>query len=81
MKVLIVGGTGYLGQFLVKAFLEPGNAAEADGYSTRDDVALTCCSSPPTAEQVAALGGPRAFRVDLASGDGLATCIAEFGLV
>ncbi|CAI5986095.1 unnamed protein product [Closterium sp. NIES-65] len=80
MKVLIVGGTGYLGQFLVKAFLEPGNAAEADGYSTRDDVALTYCSSPPTAEQVAALGGPRAFRVDLASGDGLATCIAEFGL-
>ncbi|CAI5509800.1 unnamed protein product [Closterium sp. Naga37s-1] len=79
MKVLIVGGTGYLGQFLVKAFLEAGNT-EAGGCSTCDDVALTYCSTPPTAEQVAALGGPRAFRVDLASGDGLAACIAEFGL-
>ncbi|GJP44679.1 hypothetical protein CLOM_g4044 [Closterium sp. NIES-68] len=80
MKVLVVGGTGYLGQLLVKALTALGNA-EADDRVARDhDVALTFCSSPPSADQLAALGGPRAFRVDLINGDGLAACIEEFGL-
>eukprot|EP00270_Netrium_digitus_P008170 TRINITY_DN2422_c0_g1_i1.p1 TRINITY_DN2422_c0_g1~~TRINITY_DN2422_c0_g1_i1.p1 ORF type:complete len:345 (-),score=84.00 TRINITY_DN2422_c0_g1_i1:53-1024(-) len=62
-RVLVTGGTGYLGQFIVKAF--------AQHPALRFQVALTYFSRPPEASALQTLGNPSAFKVDLRTGQGL----------
>lgn len=70
-KVLIVGGTGYLGQHLLQAF--------SDGQTTPfHDIAFTHHSTPPQ-KLLDALPHSLSFSVDLRSGSGFDSISASFG--
>nr|DAD47457.1 TPA_asm: hypothetical protein HUJ06_017394 [Nelumbo nucifera] len=71
-RVLVVGGTGYLGQHLLQGFLE----MEGKPY----DVAFTHHSSPPQ-KLLDAVSPCPAFPVDLQTGQGFDTISATFGQV
>jgi dTDP-4-dehydrorhamnose reductase len=62
-RVLVTGGSGYLGQFLVQACADAGH-----------ELFWTYCSTTPAA---AAPGTP--LRVDLRTGEGLEACLAACG--
>lgn len=69
MRVLIVGGSGYLGQFLVEA-MAADDAVQWVGY--------TFHSAPLTSDRGSADGCAReGYRVDLATGEGAEACIAD----
>uniref|UniRef100_A0A0E0CTD9 NAD-dependent epimerase/dehydratase domain-containing protein n=1 Tax=Oryza meridionalis TaxID=40149 RepID=A0A0E0CTD9_9ORYZ len=72
-RVLVVGGSGYLGQHLL--------AALAAGGEVSVDVAFTHHRDTPPQPLLHALPGLRAFRVDLRSGDGLHAVSESFGQV
>ncbi|KAL6911292.1 hypothetical protein ACP4OV_000097 [Aristida adscensionis] len=69
-RVLVVGGSGYLGQHLLAAL---ASAPE------RLDVAFTHHREAPPQRLLDALPSLRAFRADLRSGDGLDAVSASFG--
>lgn len=73
-KVVIVGGTGYLGQHLLEAF------AENNG-GDRYNVAFTHHSSPPPRRLLDAFPQFPAFPVDLKSGLGFNSISQDFGQV
>ncbi|XP_051209554.1 uncharacterized protein [Lolium perenne] len=68
-RVLVVGGSGYLGQHLLAALASAGDV----------DVAFTHHRDAAPLQLLEALPGVRAFRVDLRSGDGLEAVSASFG--
>lgn len=70
-RVLVVGGSGYLGQHLLAALAAGGEV----------DVAFTHHRDTPPQPLLHALPGLRAFRVDLRSGDGLRAVSESFGQV
>ncbi|KAI9110033.1 hypothetical protein K1719_019074 [Acacia pycnantha] len=70
-KVLIVGGTGYLGQHLLQGY------AEISGRPY--DLAFTYHSSPPPRVLLDAISGSLAFPVDLKSGSGFEAISKTFG--
>ncbi|KAK8463569.1 hypothetical protein SEVIR_1G380700v4 [Setaria viridis] len=69
-RVLVVGGSGYLGQHLLAAL-----ASDAG----RLDVAFTHHSQAPPPQLLDALPSVRAFHADLRSGDGFEAISASFG--
>ncbi|KAE8779855.1 methionine adenosyltransferase 2 subunit beta [Hordeum vulgare] len=71
-RVLVVGGSGYLGQHLLAAL-----AAGGDGVGV--DVAFTYHRGAAPRALLDALPGVRAFRADLRSGDGLEAVSESFG--
>lgn len=62
MRVLITGGSGYLGQFLIQCL------------SVQHDVAFTYLQNAVSPQQTAA----QAFKVNLATGEGLQAAVSEF---
>ncbi|KAF8691797.1 hypothetical protein HU200_040199 [Digitaria exilis] len=68
-RVLVVGGSGYLGQHILAALASAG----------RLDVAFTHHSQAPPQPLLDALPSIRAFRADLRSGDGFEAIAASFG--
>ncbi|XP_028769173.1 methionine adenosyltransferase 2 subunit beta-like isoform X1 [Neltuma alba] len=70
-KVLIVGGTGYLGQHLLQGY--------ADITGRPYDLAFTHRSSPPPQVLLDAISGSLAFPVDLKSGSGFEAISKTFG--
>ena len=76
-KVLVVGGTGYLGQHLLEALSKIGGD-EAIPY----DLAFTYHSDPsPPQALLAAVPHCLSFRVDLRTGDGFDAVSRRFGQV
>lgn len=73
--MLVVGGSGYLGQHLLAALASPGGG----GGGVDVDVAFTHHSEAAPRQLLDALPRLRAFRVDLRSGDGLEDIAASFG--
>lgn len=71
-KVLVVGGTGYVGQHLLSGF------SEIDGVPY--DIAFTYHSFAPE-DLLRALSHLPAFQVDLKSGQGFDTIAEKFGQV
>lgn len=71
-KVLVVGGTGYLGQHLLSGF----SGIEGAPY----DIAFTYHSFPPE-DLLRALPNLLAFHVDLKSGQGFDAIAEKFGQV
>lgn len=69
-KVLVVGGTGYLGQHLLQGLFEI--------HGTPYDVAFTHHSFPPQA-LIQAFPQSLAFRVNLKTGDGFVSVADRFG--
>ncbi|KAK1603445.1 hypothetical protein QYE76_007516 [Lolium multiflorum] len=74
-RVLVVGGSGYLGQHLLAALASSGAGAGAVDV----DVAFTHHRDAAPRQLLDALPGIRSFRVDLRSGDGLEAVSASFG--
>jgi nucleoside-diphosphate-sugar epimerase len=74
-RVLVVGGSGYLGQHLLAAL------ASSAGVAVDVDVAFTHHRDAAPPRLLDALPAIRAFRVDLRSGDGLEDIAASFGQV
>lgn len=68
-RVVVVGGSGYLGQHLLAALASAGDV----------DVAFTHHREAPPQPLLDALPSLRAFRADLRSGDGLDAIFASFG--
>lgn len=71
-RVLVVGGTGYLGQHLLQGF------SEIQGHPF--DLAFTHHSTPPQ-PLVHAIPHSRAFHVNLQSGEGFEAISRSFGQV
>ncbi|URE17475.1 RmlD substrate binding domain [Musa troglodytarum] len=71
-RVLVVGGSGYLGQHLLQRF------SRASG-SERCDLAFTHHRPSPPAELVDAVSPVLPFRVDLRTGDGFDAISTAFG--
>ncbi|XP_010934852.1 uncharacterized protein [Elaeis guineensis] len=71
-RVLVVGGTGYLGQHLLEGL------ARANGGS-RYDLAFTHHRPIPPQELIDAISPVLPFRVDLIAGDGFDAISAKFG--
>lgn len=67
LKVLVTGGSGYLGQFLVRHL------------AATEDVSFTFHTRTPEDSDLQLLGGAKAFEVDLRTGDGLGAYEAECG--
>ena len=72
-RILIVGGTGYLGQHLLQGY------AEINGSPY--DLAFTHHSSPPPQTLLNAIPGSLAFHVDLKTGEGFDAISNAFGQV
>ena len=70
-KVLIVGGTGYLGQHTLRSF----------STTSYYDVAFTYNSAPPPQKLLQTLSHCSSFHVDLSSGLGFDSVSSTFGLV
>ena len=66
MRVLVVGGSGYLGQFVLKAFSDAYPDTEWVGYTYKS----TKLPIPPEDDV-------HAYEVDLATGEGADACIAD----
>ncbi|CAD7697469.1 unnamed protein product [Ostreobium quekettii] len=64
-SVLVTGGSGYLGQFLVSRLSERRKV----GYTYNSHLA----------EALNVLDGVKAFKVDMATGEGLQECLSSFG--
>lgn len=71
-RVLIIGGTGYLGQHLLR---DVADNQETDPYA----LAFTYHSSPPPQILLDAIPRALAFHVDLRTGDGFDTVSQKFG--
>ncbi|CAL5401066.1 unnamed protein product [Camellia sinensis] len=79
-KVLVVGGTGYLGQHLLQGLSE----AQARAQTTSPfcyDLAFTHHSSPPPPPLLEAIPNVLAFHVDLRTGNGFEAISQAFGQV
>lgn len=72
--MLIVGGTGYLGQHLLQGFAENQETAS---YA----LAFTYHSSPPTQLLLDSIPQSLPFHVDLRTGDGFDPISQKFGQV
>lgn len=72
-RVLIVGGTGYLGQHLLQSF------ADDSGSNSPLDLAFSHHSAPPPQALLDAFPRARPFPVDLRTGNGLDVISDEFG--
>jgi len=75
VKILVVGGTGYLGQHLLQAY------AHANGNPFVFDLAFTHHSSPPPHLLVDAIPSSIYFQVDLKTGVGFEAISNTFGQV
>lgn len=73
-KILVVGGTGYLGQHVLQGFSEIHEA-------TQFDLAFTHHSSPPPSPLLDAIPNLLAFHVDLKTGLGFEAISHAFGQV
>lgn len=73
-KVLVVGGTGYLGQHLLQGFTEN---QETTPYA----LAFTHHTLPPPQPLLQAIPQALPFHVDLKTGDGLDAISEKFGQV
>lgn len=73
-RVLVVGGTGYLGQHLLEGL---SMIQGSDLY----DIAFTHHSHPPPLALLDAIPQAQAFRVDLRSGDGFDAVAQGFSQV
>lgn len=73
-RVLVVGGSGYLGQHLLQGF---SRGAGSERYA----LAFTHHRPSPPAELVDAVSPVRPFRVDLRTGDGFDAISTAFGQV
>ena len=69
MRVLIVGGSGYLGQFLVEAFLNEGGHWVGYTYHSRPLARLA--DADPEKKTCAG------YKVDVATGEGMEACVAD----
>lgn len=79
MRVLIVGGSGYLGQFLVQAMLKD-DAVRWVGYTfhSKPIVGLPDGDeSPSSSSSTSSRKGCKGYRVDIATGEGTEACIAH----
>ena len=65
-RILVTGGSGYLGQFLLVAFLEERNCIEALGYTYRTE-------PPPSG-----LDNVSQFRCDITSGSSIRAILHQF---
>ncbi|KAK7349548.1 hypothetical protein VNO77_06999 [Canavalia gladiata] len=75
-KILVVGGTGYLGQHLLHAY---GDANANGTPSSAFDLAFTHHSSPPPNPLLHVIPSSLAFRVDLKTGFGFEAISNSFG--
>ncbi|RDX75568.1 Methionine adenosyltransferase 2 subunit beta, partial [Mucuna pruriens] len=74
-KILVVGGTGYLGQHLLQAYAH----ANANGTPFPFDLAFTYHSSPPPQPLLDAIPSSLPFQVDLKTGFGFEAISNTFG--
>ncbi|XP_028122813.1 methionine adenosyltransferase 2 subunit beta-like isoform X2 [Camellia sinensis] len=77
-KVLVVGGTGYLGQHLLQGLSETQARAQTTSPFCYD-VAFTHHSSPPPSPLLEAIPNVLAFHVDLRTGNGFEAISQAFG--
>jgi NAD(P)-dependent dehydrogenase (short-subunit alcohol dehydrogenase family) len=68
MRVLIVGGSGYLGQFLVQAMLRDENVRWV-GYTYNSKPIVGLAENEEK--------GCKGYRVDVATGEGAEACVAD----
>lgn len=86
-KVVVVGGTGYLGQHILEAIAKDGQRRKmnGDGGESGDempwDLAFTHNRPIPPPELMEAISPVQSFRVDLRTGEGLDAISATFGHV
>lgn len=73
-RVVIIGGTGYLGQHLLQGFADNQESAS---YA----LAFTYHSSPPPQILLDAIPQALAFHLDLRTGDGFDAISQKFGQV
>lgn len=84
-KVVVVGGTGYLGQHILEAIAKDGQRRKmnGDGGDGGDempwDLAFTHNRPIPPPELMEAISPVQSFRVDLRTGEGLDAVSATFG--
>ncbi|KAK2997816.1 hypothetical protein RJ639_025291, partial [Escallonia herrerae] len=78
-RVLVVGGTGYLGQHLLQAFSHGATPPAPSEHQY--DVAFTYHSNPPPQPLLHAVPDSLAFSVDLRTGHGLDAISHAFGQV
>ncbi|XP_061340180.1 uncharacterized protein LOC133286746 isoform X2 [Gastrolobium bilobum] len=74
-KVLVVGGTGYLGQHLLQAYADTNGNGSDNAY----DLAFTHHSTPPPQPLLDAISSSLAFYVDLKTGNGFEAISNAFG--
>ncbi|XP_051144204.1 uncharacterized protein LOC127260513 isoform X2 [Andrographis paniculata] len=72
-RILIVGGTGYLGQHLLQFFSDDSR------WTSPVDIAFTHHSAPPSQALLNAIPRARPFPVDLRTGNGLDAISHAFG--
>ncbi|XP_020210707.1 methionine adenosyltransferase 2 subunit beta isoform X3 [Cajanus cajan] len=75
VKILVVGGTGYLGQHLLQAYAH----ANANGTPFAFDLAFTHHSSPPPRLLLDAIPSSLPFQVDFKTGSGFEAISNTFG--
>lgn len=86
-KVVVVGGTGYLGQHILEAMKRENqrrrmNGDGGDGGEEMPwDLAFTHNRPIPPPELIEAISPVQSFRVDLSSGEGFDAISATFGHV
>ena len=78
-KVLVVGGTGYLGQHLLQAYAASDTTNGIGGSPY--DLAFTHHSTPPPQLLLDAIPGSLPFQVDLKTGIGFEAISKAFGQV
>lgn len=78
VKILVVGGTGYLGQHLLQAYV---HANANNGTPFAFDLAFTHHSSPPPQPLLDAIPFSLPFQVDLKTGFGFEAISNTFGQV
>ncbi|KAL6981900.1 hypothetical protein U1Q18_023518 [Sarracenia purpurea var. burkii] len=74
-RVLVVGGTGYLGQHLLQALSKIQGSEGTSSY----DLAFTYHSNPPPPPLLRAIPQPLAFHLDLRTGHGFDAISQAFG--
>lgn len=76
-KVVVVGGTGYLGQHLLQSFSDENRQTNPCDY----EIAFTYHSNPPPKTLLDSIPHSSAFPVDLRSGHGFHAISQTFGQV